>query len=102
MAPVLQRASADRLFPLPENLLITLHSLKTHTPQNLFLTPYQLARQPGPLGPLSTRSILRPRRLMRRLDQILDRLNHLLPLPLPPNTDTPLRRSVLMYLPARP
>src|SRR6266571_4463053 len=96
-SPFLQLASTDRIFhPPPENLLISLHSLKTHTPQDLILLPDQLARQPGPLRPLSTRSVLRPCGLMRRLDQVLDRLNHLLPLRLPPNPDTPLLRSILM------
>src|SRR6266571_8232263 len=64
------------------------HSLQTETLQDLILVPDQLAAQLSPSAPLIAGSILRLCILVRHLNQILNRVNHYLPLRLPPSIDT--------------
>src|SRR5713101_7016329 len=79
------------LLGLPHLLLQILHlnrqSLQTETLQDLILVPDQLTTQLSPPAPLIARSILRLGILVRHLDQILNRVNHHLPLRLPPSID---------------
>src|SRR6266568_3911196 len=64
------------------------HSLESEALQDLILVPDQLTAQLSPPAPLIARSILRLCILVRHLDQILNRVNHYLPLRLPPSIDT--------------
>src|SRR5206468_1846162 len=81
-----------------QRLQLNGHSLQTETLQNLILIPDQLTRKLRPPDPLRTRSILRLCILVRSLDQILNRLDHNLPLRLPPNIDTLLHLRLLMQI----
>src|SRR5438128_1045882 len=74
------------------------HSLQSEALQDLILVPDQLAAQLSPPAPLIARSILRLGILVRHLDQILNRVNHHLPLRLPPSIDTPLNLRNLTSL----
>src|SRR6266568_7904877 len=64
------------------------HSLESEALQDLILVPDQLTTQLSPPAPLIARSILRLCVLVRHLNQILNRVNHYLPLRLPPSIDT--------------
>src|SRR5205807_4876114 len=75
--------------PLLQSLKLNCHSLKTEILQDLILVPDQLTSQLSPPDPLRIRSILRLCILVRSLDKILNRLDHDLPLRLPPSIDTP-------------
>src|SRR5712664_4690574 len=90
------------LLGLSHLLLQILHlnrqSLQTETLQDLILVPDQLTTQLSPPAPLITRSILRLCILVRHLDQILNRVNHYLPLRLPPSIDTLLNLRNLTSL----
>src|SRR2546425_1391832 len=74
------------------------HSLQSEALQDLILVPDQLTAQLSPPAPLIARSILRLGILVRHLDQILNRVNHYLPLRLPPSIDTPLNLGNLTSL----
>src|SRR5207247_8532011 len=74
--------------PLLQSLKLNCHSLKTEILQDLILIPDQLTSQLSPPDTLRIRSILRLCILVRSLDQILNRLNHDLPLRLTPSIDT--------------
>src|SRR5256712_10102422 len=74
------------------------HSLQSETLQDLILVPDQLAAQPSPSAPLIAGSILRLCILVRHLNQILNRVNHYLPLRLPPSIDTLLNLGNLTSL----
>src|SRR5713101_799890 len=90
------------LLGLPHLLLQILHfnrqSLQTETLQDLILVPDQLTAQLSPPAPLIARSILRLCILVRHLNQILNRVNHHLPLRLPPSIDTLLNLRNLTSL----
>src|SRR5713226_202852 len=90
------------LLRLSHLLLQILHfnrqSLQTETLQDLILVPDQLTTQLSPPAPLIARSILRLCILVRHLDQILNRVNHHLPLRLPPSIDTLLNLGNLTSL----
>src|SRR5437773_2618317 len=74
--------------PLLQLLHLNRHSLESEALQDLILVPDQLTAQLSPPAPLIARSILRLCILVRHLDQILNRVNHYLPLRLPPSIDT--------------
>src|SRR5204863_8206145 len=97
--PILTLSPLLRLsHPPRQRLQLNRHNLQTEILQNLILIPDQLTRKLSPPDPLRTRSILRLRVFMRRLDEILNSLNHNLPLRLPPNIDTPLNLRLLTNL----
>src|SRR5947209_3457418 len=74
------------------------HSLESEALQDLTLVPDQLTAQLSPPAPLIARSILRLCILVRHLDQILNRVNHYLPLRLPPSIDPLLNLGNLTNL----
>src|SRR5207245_8559133 len=74
------------------------HSLESEALQDLILVPDQLTAQLSPPAPLIARSILRLCILVRHLNQILNRVNHYLPLRLPPSIDTLLNLGNLTSL----
>src|SRR5207253_4562167 len=84
--------------PPRQSLQLNRHSLQTEILQDLILIPDQLTSQLSPPDPLSIRSILRLGILVRSLDQILNRLDHDLPLRLPPSIDTLLNLRLLTNL----
>src|SRR5207247_6690169 len=84
--------------PLLQSLKLNRHSLKTKILQDLILIPDKLTSQLGPPDPLRIRSILRLCILVRSLDKILNRLDHDLPLRLPPSIDTILNLNLLTNL----
>src|SRR5712691_130084 len=73
---------------LLEILHLNRQSLQSETFQDLVLVPDQLTAQFSPPAPLIAGSILRLGILVRHLNQILNRVNHYLPLRLPPSIDT--------------
>src|SRR2546426_638459 len=88
--------------PLLQSLKLNRHSLKTEILQDLILIPDQLTSQLSPPDPLRIRSILRLCILVRSLNQILNRLDHDLPLRLTPSIDTlpnlrPLTNLILAH-----
>src|SRR6267378_4820666 len=107
-AKAYQRIVSGRALPLSpllrlhHLLLQILHlncqSLQSETLQDLILVPDQLTAQLSPPAPLIARSILRLRILVRHLDQILNRVNHTLPLRLPPSIDPLLNLGNLTSL----
>src|SRR2546425_9822696 len=74
------------------------HSLESEALQDLILVPDQLTAQLSPPAPLIARSILRLCILVRHLNQILNRINHHLPLRLPPSIDPLLNLGNLASL----
>src|SRR2546428_10096907 len=74
------------------------HSFQSETFQDLILVPDQLTAQLRPPAPLIARSILRLCILVRHLNQILNRVNHYLPLRLPPSIDPLLNLGNLTSL----
>src|SRR5205807_4751168 len=90
------------LFRLSHLLLQILHlnrhSFQSETLQDLVLVPDQLTAQLGPPAPLIAGSILRLCILVGHLNQILNRVNHYLPLRLPPSIDPLLNRRNLTSL----